>query len=47
MRLLLQLHRELKCPPDVHRTFWEAHCVPSYGNLVTVLTRVLHLADSR
>mmetsp|Transcript_8054 Transcript_8054/g.12029 ORF Transcript_8054/g.12029 Transcript_8054/m.12029 type:complete len:582 (-) Transcript_8054:175-1920(-) len=47
LKLLLQLHRELKCPPAIHRAFWEAHSTPTNANLVTVLSRVISLADSR
>jgi hypothetical protein len=47
LKLLLQLHRELRCPPHLHESFWIAHRTPSHANLATILSRVIQLAESR
>jgi hypothetical protein len=47
LRLLLQLHRELKCPRRLHESFWLAHRTPTHANLATILSRVIQLAESR
>lgn len=47
LRLLVQLHRDLRCPARLHKAFHAGHCHPSAFNFAVVLSRIFTLFDSR
>jgi hypothetical protein len=47
MRLLVQLHRDLRCPVKLHKVFYAGHCHPSAFNFAVILSRIFSLYDSR
>jgi len=47
LRMLVQLHRDLRCPAKVHKAFYAGHCHPSAFNFAVILSRLFTLHDSR
>jgi hypothetical protein len=47
LRLLGQLHRDLRCPAELHRAFHAGYCHPSAFNFAVILSRIFTLFDSR
>lgn len=47
LKLLLSVHRDLHCPKDIHDRYWNAHKIPSSGNLASVMSRLSELVECR
>jgi hypothetical protein len=47
LSMLTRLADDLRCPPDLHEGFWDAHRTPSPGNFAVILSRVATLCTCR